>query len=99
MDMVENAYFSHISPIDGRKWSDFIKESEYDYEIAGENLANGFNDVETMVVSWMNSPSHRENIVNQKVNETGVGIAQGTLDGFPTTFVVQMFGKQFTQAP
>lgn len=93
-DMSKNNYFSHISPKDGRKWSSFIKESEYSYKVAGENLANGFDDVPNMVNSWMKSPSHRENILNPQVSETGVGIVFGKLNGYPTIFVSQMFGKQ-----
>jgi len=93
-DMNKNNYFSHVSPVDGKKWSNFIKESDYSYKIAGENLANGFDDVPNMVSSWMKSPSHRENILNNQVNETGVGVTFGKLNGYPTIFVSQMFGKQ-----
>ncbi len=86
-------YFSHVSP-SGKKWSDFIKESSYEYIIAGENLANGFESVSKMVEAWMNSPSHRENILNKEVEETGIGISYGKLDDRPTIFVVQHFGKE-----
>jgi uncharacterized protein YkwD len=91
--MQEKGYFSHIYAQDGTKWSDFIKQKEYDYLVAGENLANGFYDVDSMVEAWMNSPTHRENILNPKVDETGLGISYGELNGSPTIFVVQMFGK------
>jgi uncharacterized protein YkwD len=89
--MSEFSYFSHIGY--GKKWSDFIKDSGYDYAEAGENLANGFDNVPEMVEAWMNSPSHRENILNPTVDETGVGISMGTLDGIPTIFVAQVFGR------
>jgi uncharacterized protein YkwD len=92
-DMVEKNYFSHFSPVDNKKWSDFIKESGYNYVVAGENLANGFDTVDKMVEAWMNSPSHRENILNKEVDETGVAISYGKLDDKPTVFVVQEFGK------
>ena len=92
-DMADKSYFSHISAIDGKKWSDFIKDENYKYEVAGENLANGFSEVDPMVEAWMLSPSHRENILNSRYQETGVGIAVGNLDGYTTVFVVQMFGK------
>jgi uncharacterized protein YkwD len=92
-DMVKHNYFSHISPTDGKKWSDFIKEQKYDYSEAGENLANGYEDPNEMVKAWMNSPSHRENILNKDVEETGFGFEYGKLGGVPTIFVVQVFGK------
>jgi uncharacterized protein YkwD len=91
-DMSAKSYFSHKSPSD-KKWSDFIKEVNYDYIIAGENLANGFDTVPKMVDAWMNSPSHRENILNKEVLETGIGISYGKLDNKPTIFVAQHFGK------
>ncbi len=93
LDMNKNNYFSHVSPVDGKKWSNFIKESGYNYKIAGENLANGFDDVPSMVRSWMKSPSHRENILNPNVSETGVGVVFGKLNNYPTIFVAQSFGE------
>jgi uncharacterized protein YkwD len=97
LDMGNKHYFSHISPIDGTKWSDFINKSGYDYQQAGENLANGFTDINEMVTAWMNSPSHRENILNPDVDETGFGYQYGKLNGVQTIFVVQVFGKIATE--
>lgn len=92
--MSQYSYFSHIHKETGKKWSDFIKETGYTYSVAGENLANGFYTVDEMVDAWLASPTHRENIVNKNVNETGVGIRKGELNGNPTIFVVQVFGKE-----
>jgi uncharacterized protein YkwD len=92
--MKETNYFSHVDPYTGKKWSDFIKESGYEYLEAGENLANGFGTVKDMVEAWMKSPSHKENILNKNVSETGVGVISGKLNGFSTVFVVQVFGEQ-----
>ncbi|MEM1311961.1 MAG: CAP domain-containing protein [Patescibacteria group bacterium] len=93
-DMINSnpSYFSHISPTN-KKWSDFIIESGYDYKTAGENLANGYDSVNIMVDSWMQSPSHKENILNSGVEDTGVGISYGKLDQKPTIFVTQHFGN------
>lgn len=93
-DMNQNNYFSHISPVDGKSWSVFIKETGYTYKEAGENLANGYDTVEEMVDAWLNSPSHRENLLNENVSETGFGIVTGELNNHPTTYVVQVFGEQ-----
>jgi hypothetical protein len=92
-DMASKSYFSHISP-NGKKWSDFIKDSKYNYAEAGENLANGFDTVSDMVDAWMKSPTHRENILNPGVLETGVGLEFGKLDNYPTIFVAQDFGRE-----
>jgi len=66
-DMKKNSYFSHVSPVDGAKWSDFIKDAGYSYDEAGENLANGFDSVPNMVSAWMDSPSHKENMLSPTV--------------------------------
>jgi len=93
-DMASKNYFSHISPVDGKKWSTFIKESGYKYVEAGENLANGYDSVEDMVKAWMDSPTHRENILNPGFEETGMALEYGTLNEFPTIFVSQSFGRK-----
>jgi len=92
-DMTANGYFAHISPVDGKKWSTFIRNSGYNYIEAGENLANGFDNTPDLVNAWMNSPTHRDNILNPNVDETGLAVKSGYLDGFPTIFVAQSFGK------
>jgi uncharacterized protein YkwD len=93
-DMAEKGYFSHISPVDGKKWSDFIKESNYKYKTAGENLATGFDRIDLMVDAWMKSPSHRENILNPKFEETAISISNREEKGKKVVYVVQVFGKE-----
>ena len=89
--MAAEGYFSHNSP-DGRQPWDFIKEQNYRYLMAGENLAVNFTEAENVEEAWMNSPGHKANILNKNFKEIGIGIAQGQYLGKTTTFVVQMFG-------
>ena len=89
-DMFNQQYWSHVSP-DGKEPWDFIKGSGYVYKYAGENLARDFDNSEEMVVAWMNSPTHRENIVNPNFTQMGLAVVNGKLKGFNTTLVVQMF--------
>ncbi len=91
LDMARKEYFSHESP-DGRQPWDFMEEAGYDYRYAGENLAVHFFDSADVVSAWMDSPSHRANIVKPVYEEIGIGIATGTYQGKATTFVVQFFG-------
>lgn len=90
-DMVENSYFAHVSPSGVTPWS-WMVQAGYKYKYAGENLAVHFTSAEGVTDGWMASPSHRANIVNQNYNEIGIGVAMGEYEGYPTTFVVQMFG-------
>lgn len=89
--MLENNYWAHFAPDGTSPWS-FIRGSGYSYVFAGENLAKGFTDSASIVKAWMNSPSHRENLLSEKYNDIGFAIMEGTLEGTETVLVVQMFG-------
>ena len=89
-DMATRGYFSHTSP-QGKKWWDFITASGYRYFTAGENLAQGFSDADTLNSAWMRSPSHRANILKSRYTRIGIGISSGMYEGRPTTFVVEFF--------
>ena len=49
-----------------------------------------------MVDAWMNSPTHRANIMNPRYEEIGIAVVDGLLNGIETTLVVQMFGTPTT---
>jgi uncharacterized protein YkwD len=90
-DMFANNYWAHNSPKGTTPW-DFFKSVGYQYSVAGENLARDFYDTDSLMKAWMNSPTHKANIVNSKYQEIGVGVVNGTLGGIKTTLVVQHFG-------
>ena len=90
--MVENGYFDHTSPEGVAPW-DWFDAVGYDYAYAGENLAIHFFDSERVHEAWMNSPTHRANILQDKFTEIGIATARGEFNGHTTTFVVQMFGR------
>ncbi len=90
-DMAKNGYFAHYSPTGISPWH-WFNEAGYRYVHAGENLAVHFSDSKEVVEAWMQSPTHRANIVNQNYREIGVGTARGTYEGYDTVFVVQLFG-------
>ena len=91
-DMAEKGYFAHESPEGYDSWHWFA-EVGYQFEHAGENLAVDFSDSADVERAWMDSPSHRENILNGNYSEVGIATAQGMYQGRTTTFVVQMFGS------
>lgn len=90
-DMFSKGYWAHIAP-DGKTPWDFIKGAGYSYSHAGENLAKDFNDSGSVVNAWMDSPSHRENMLKNDYQEIGFAVVNGNLNGHETTLVVQMFG-------
>jgi len=89
--MAANSYFSHYSPTGVSPWYWFEKVG-YVYAHAGENLAVHFSDSSEVVDAWMDSPTHRANILNGNYVEIGIGTARGEYEGFETVFVVQLFG-------
>lgn len=89
-DMFTYNYWAHTSPTGKTPW-DFFTASGYEYSVAGENLAKDFYDTDGLIKAWMNSPTHRENIVNPKYQEIGIGVVNGVLGGIKTTLVVQHF--------
>jgi len=94
-DMAAKGYFSHIGPDGKEPWA-WVAGAGYDYSYAGENLAVHFVDSSDVVNAWMASPTHRANIVKPVYTQIGVGVAQGTYQGQPATFVVQYFGTPRT---
>lgn len=92
-NMFQEQYWDHYGPNGETPWK-FIKEAGYSYTFAGENLARDFNDINDLINAWMNSPTHRANILNRNYQEIGIAIANGILLGKPTTLIVQLFGTQ-----
>jgi hypothetical protein len=90
-DMFAKGYWAHNSP-DGRKPWDFILAAGYKYSVAGENLAKNFSNSDGVVDAWMNSPSHRDNLLKPNYRDIGFAVVDGKLNGEETTLVVQMFG-------
>lgn len=97
-DMARGQYFSHYSPNGVTPWH-WFDEVGYFYAYAGENLAIHFSDSGEVVDAWMNSPTHKANIVNGNYTEIGVGTAKGMYQGFDTVFVVQLFGTPAVPPP
>ena len=91
-DMFTEQYWAHTSPKGKQPW-DFMKEADYRYTAAAENLARDFMETSVMMQAWMHSPTHKANIVNPNYREIGVAVVNGTLQGVETTLVVQMFGR------
>lgn len=94
-DMFAKQYWAHQSPEGKEPWA-FINEAGYEYIAAGENLARDFMATPEMIDAWMNSPTHKANIMNPRYQEIGIAVVNGTLQGMETTLVVQMFGRPST---
>jgi hypothetical protein len=85
-EMIDNNFFSHTSPVSG-ELLDRVTASGVDdgWLLAGENLA-GAPTVESAFQGLMNSPTHKDNILEPKYTRVGIG----AIDGGP-------YGKMFSQ--
>jgi len=91
-DMFEHNYWAHISPTGTEPWY-FVTQSGYKYQHAGENLARDFSNPGDVVKAWMASPTHRQNLLDDRYHDTGIAVVDGYINGVETTLVVQMFGS------
>lgn len=85
-DLVEKNYFSHISPTYGTPF-EMLKSNNIAYKTASENIA-GNSSIEGAVTSWMNSESHKENILSNNYNYTGIAVVDSIAYG---KIIVELF--------
>ncbi len=63
--------FSHTRP-DGSSCFTALEDIGVQYSLAGENIAIGQASPQAVVQAWMESPGHRENILNPSFTRIGV---------------------------
>ena len=79
-DMVKNSYFSHTSPTYGSPFK-MMKTYGISYKVAGENIA-GNPSLQDAVTAWLNSPTHKQNILSNSYNYIGIGIEKSDIYGY-----------------
>lgn len=98
-DIFSQNYFAHVSP-SGKGVSYWVEQAGYDSAIVGENLALGnFLDDTDLVKGWMNSPGHRENILNPRFTDIGVAVGKGDVEGAYVWVAVQILAKPMSACP
>ena len=75
--------FSHTRP-SGKQWYTVNSKIQ-----GGENLAFGFDTAEDAVTAWMNSPTHRDNILYGEFTKVAISIYQ---DDDGTCYWAQEYG-------
>lgn len=86
-DMADKKYFAHNSPTYGMA-SDMLLKFDISWSAWGENIASGQDTPEIVVREWMDSPTHRENILSHNFSFVGVGYY---VDPSGTPYWTQMF--------
>jgi len=91
-EMIDHSFFSHSSPISGELLDRVNAAGVPDgWLLAGENLA-GAPTVEAAFEGLMNSPSHKDNMLEPKYTHVGIGAIDGGAYG-------KMFVQEFVAYP
>jgi uncharacterized protein YkwD len=75
--MVEGGFFAHDDPSTGLGPGARVTASGYVFISIGENLAAGQRTPADVVAQWMESASHRDNILGPTWRETGIAVRMG----------------------
>lgn len=95
--MAENDRYGHQA--DGRSPSERATAHGYDFAIVLENIAYAYDSrgfeapalAEKFVQGWIDSPPHRENLLDPDVTAIGVGVAESQTTHY--YYAVQMSGR------
>lgn len=96
-NMFSEQYWAHVSPSGAQPWK-WFGDVGYNYSYAGENLAKNYPTARATVNAWMNSETHRKNILKQEYVDVGFAVVDGELNGQDTTLVVALYGAPVTTA-
>ncbi len=97
-NMADNNYWAHVAPDGTQPWF-FFEAAGYSYSAAGENLAYGFESSNAVNQGWMNSPTHKANILGD-YTEVGFGFVNApSYQGGEYTIVVAHYGKPLAYTP
>lgn len=101
--MIEAEVFDHYyqdeeSQTTVSPWQ-FVDEQDYEFFFAGENLGKDFFRSTDLVQAWMDSPTHRDNLLNPDYTEIGVAVIIGPyLEKQETSLIVQLFATPMEEA-
>ena len=82
-DMVSKAYFAHTSPTYGSPFK-MLQTYGVTYKVAGENIA-GNPSLEAAVNAWLNSATHKQNLLSNTYNYIGIGVEKSETYGYVIT--------------
>jgi uncharacterized protein YkwD len=85
-EMFIHNYFSHVSAVTGKTLDRRLDDQGVDFRLAAENIARGQLDGIEVHHGLMNSPLHRQNILNRELGALGVGVYR---DCYTQNFVTE----------
>jgi uncharacterized protein YkwD len=88
--MLARSFYGHETP-EGRTPLDRVQASGYAPSTVAENIARGQFSVEEVMDGWMESRTHRVNILGRHFTEAGLAYAMGINEAGPAVYWVQVF--------
>lgn len=90
--MIEKDYWAHDAPDGTEPWT-FIDNAGYNYYEAGENLAKNYSTGKETLNNWMNSTTHRTNVLKPTFVDVGFAVTKGQLGNKSTTIIVALYAS------
>jgi uncharacterized protein YkwD len=85
-DMLARGYFGHETP-EGRTPSDRVTSAGLTWTAVGENLAGGWSLPQAVFEAWLASPSHRQNLEDERWTHAGAGLSEDGSGGRAATLL------------
>ena len=92
-DMATHNFFSHTGS-NGSQLSVRVSATGYNWSTVAENIAAGQSTPSQVFQSWLNSPSHKQNMLNPTYRDVGFGYASNTLSTYKTYWTAT-FAKHY----
>jgi hypothetical protein len=89
--IMRNQNFSHYDPVDNLILATVLPKVGYHFTYATKNIGMGGNSGVDFVYGFMHSTTHRQNLLNPALIDTGAGLATGPYGNYYVNVVVQLF--------
>ena len=83
--------FSHQDPYEGIELTTVLPKLQYSFVYASENIGMGGISASNFVEGFMNSTSHRNNLLDPRLTDTGAAIVEGPFKQYYVNYAVQLF--------
>ncbi|OYT75550.1 MAG: hypothetical protein CFK49_02505 [Armatimonadetes bacterium JP3_11] len=93
--LLQTGQIRHADP-QGRRADSRVATVGYFYSCLGENLAAGQLSWERALQMWLQSPSHRANLLNADYRELGIGFAADDTNRYRTTWTQLLGARRHT---
>jgi hypothetical protein len=95
--ILKHQNFSHQDPYEHIQLDTVLPRLGYPFTWASENIGMGDNSGKAFVNGFMSSPSHKANLLNPALQETGVAIVTGAYQQYWVNIAVQLFAIPTTK--